>query len=309
MTQEMAIRGNQSIMLNPADVVANATIQAKLLMDIVEKTHCFQLIAKKKYLQVEAWETIGAFNRVHAVTESVIPIKRDDLVVGYDAKVNLVNQDGIVVGSAIMPCYFTENACKGKESDAKDKACKSAAQTFATSKAYRMNFSYVAILAGYEPTPAEEITGEDTLGGVKPDEKQEHWCEEHQEKFFKAGKMKGYAHKLPDGSWHNEPEPATPPAPPTSGGAGGNPPVVVPTTTEGNAESGEGQKVARYDLEWVEETLGIIKWKTAWLGWVNSQFHTKHQGKTADILDALNDVQLKAFIDKIQTMRESAGQQ
>ena len=61
MTQEMAIRGNQSIMLNPADVVANATIQAKLLMDIVEKTHCFQLIAKKKYLQVDVAKNVLMF--------------------------------------------------------------------------------------------------------------------------------------------------------------------------------------------------------------------------------------------------------
>src|SRR3990167_6058378 len=158
MTQSLAIRELKA----PAEVVANATEQAKVLMDIVNQTHCYKTISGKKYLQVEAWETIGAFNRVHAVTDSIIPIMRDEELVGYDAKVNLLNQDGFVVGCAIMPCYFTESACKGKEGDAKDKACKSAAQTFATSKAYRMNFSYVAILAGYEPTPAEEMTGSDT---------------------------------------------------------------------------------------------------------------------------------------------------
>src|SRR3990167_479642 len=192
----------QSIGLTPRDVISLASHQAKLLMSIVDQTKCFQVISGKKYLQVEAWETIGAFNQVHAVTEWTHPIERDRVTVGYDAKVNLVNADGIIVGSAIMPCYFTENACKGKEGDAKDKASKSAAQTFATSKAYRMNYSYVAILAGYQPTPAEEMTGEavdDRPANL------EHWCEAHRAKFFKRGKMKAYAHPI-EGTkdWCNE---------------------------------------------------------------------------------------------------------
>ncbi len=197
MTQELAIRELRA----PAEVVANATEQAKVLMDIVNQTHCYQTIGGKKYLQVEAWETIGAFNRIHAVTDSITPIIRDGESVGYDAKVNLFNQDGFVVGGAIMSCYFTENACKGKQGDAKDKACKSAAQTFATSKAYRMNYSYVAILAGYEPTPAEEMTGSDT---TQPN-RSEHFCEAHGVSFFKSGKMKAFAHPIGDtGKWCHE---------------------------------------------------------------------------------------------------------
>jgi len=151
----------QETPLIPAEVVENATTQSKFLMDIVNKTHCYQEIKGKKYLQVEAWETIGAFNRVHAETKSMTPILRKDNgtdeVIGYQAHVQLV-RDGNVVGGAVMPCYFTENACRGKQGDDIHKACMSAAQTFATSKAYRMNFSYVAILAGYQPMPAEEIT-------------------------------------------------------------------------------------------------------------------------------------------------------
>lgn len=210
MTQEIAIR-DQAITVSPQDVVANATIQAKLLMQIVDQTNCYQLISGKKYLQVEAWETIGAFNRVHAVTEWTSPIMRDGEVVGYDAKVNLFNASNVNVGCAIMPCYFTENACKGKAGDARDKAAKSAAQTFATSKAYRMNYSYIAILAGYQPTPAEEMTGDaidDRPANL------EHWCEEHQTKWFKRGKMKSYAHPI-DGTdpvaWCHEPKEETRP--------------------------------------------------------------------------------------------------
>ena len=148
----------------PAEVVENATTQAKLLMDIVEKTKCYKQVRDKKYLQVEAWETIGAFNGVHAETKEVKPISKDQDgitdIVGYDAHVQLL-KNGLVVGGARMPCYLTENVCKGKSGEDKHRACMSAAQTFAESKAFRMNYSYVAILAGYQPMPAEEIT-EDT---------------------------------------------------------------------------------------------------------------------------------------------------
>jgi hypothetical protein len=195
-------------MLTPAEVVEGATTQAKLLMDIVEKTKCYQQIANKKYLQVEAWETIGAFNRTHSETNSVAPIVKDGETIGYQAHVQLW-KDGSIVGGAMMPCYFSENCCKGKEGDAKHKACMSAAQTFATSKAYRMNFSYVAILAGYQPMPAEEITEDMApIGNTKGDT--EHWCTDHQTNFFMRGKMKSYAHPIKDtegndtGEWCHE---------------------------------------------------------------------------------------------------------
>lgn len=217
MTTDRALTvQHQELALTPDEVVANATVQSKLLMDIVIKSHCYQQIHDKKYLQVEAWETIGAFNRVHAVTESITPIKDDGQTIGYQAKVNLY-KDGLVVGGAEMPAFFTENCCKGKEGDAKHKAAMSAAQTFATSKAYRMNYSYVAILAGFEATPAEEITDVDP---TQPDYTK-HYCKEHKTAFFKKGKMPGYAHPIAGtNQWCNEPEdkpqppPDAPKAPP-----------------------------------------------------------------------------------------------
>jgi len=183
--------------ITPKDVVVNATTQAKLLMDIVEKTECYQEISGKKYLQVEAWETIGAFNRVNARTEKTDPIIENDEIVGYCAHVQLW-KDGQIVGGAVMPCFFSEYCCQGKEGDAKHKAAMSAAQTFATSKAYRMNYSYIATLAGYEPTPAEEITT-----GTVPSE---HWCSIHDVPFKKKqkGKSTWWAHKTEDGEWCNE---------------------------------------------------------------------------------------------------------
>ncbi len=179
----------------PQDVVDNATIQSKLLMDIVAKTKCFQEIADKKYLQVEAWETIGAFNQTHAETESIKPIIVNTETIGYQAHVRLW-KDGVIVGGAVMPCYFSENCCRGKEGDARHRASMSAAQTFATSKAYRMNFSYVAILAGYQPTPSEEMWEDGTPTAAKQSDQSQHWCSEHNTRFFKSKNMKSYAHPI-----------------------------------------------------------------------------------------------------------------
>ncbi|KKK61123.1 hypothetical protein LCGC14_3017460, partial [marine sediment metagenome] len=203
MDKEIAIREEMGVVLTPAELTANATEQARLLMDIVQKTKCFQQIGGKIYLQVEAWETIGAFNLVHAETEWVRPLTdAAGETVGYEAKVNLMKH-GEIVGGAVMPCFFTENACQGKSGDAKHKASMSAAQTFAESKAYRMNYAFVAILAGYQPTPAEEMGGSSAGAGIPS----EHWCEEHRMNFFKKGRMKGFAHKI-EGTenWCNESE-------------------------------------------------------------------------------------------------------
>ncbi len=90
--KELQVRETREI--EPADVVQGATNQARLLMDIVEKTHCYQEVSEKKYLQVEAWETIGAFNRTHAETESIIPLIRENETIGYQAHVQLW-KDGV----------------------------------------------------------------------------------------------------------------------------------------------------------------------------------------------------------------------
>ena len=46
-TERSLAVGGQAIALTPQDVVANATVQAKLLMDIVEKTRCFTILLSR----------------------------------------------------------------------------------------------------------------------------------------------------------------------------------------------------------------------------------------------------------------------
>ena len=144
--------------LSPKEVADGAAEQAKTLMDIVDQQNLFVLVQGKKYLMVEAWETIGAFNSVGSDTEWIREFRIGDELVGWQAKVNLVDsRTGIQVGSGISVCGLDEFVAKGKRGVAQHNAVMSMAQTRATSKAYRAKYSWVAVLAGYQPTPAEEM--------------------------------------------------------------------------------------------------------------------------------------------------------
>jgi hypothetical protein len=85
----------------------------------------------------------------------------------------------------------------------------SMAQTRAGSKALRNKEAWIAVLAGYKPTPAEEMTGNETSAQPPTTE---HWCKEHNTAFFMRGKMKSYAHPIGDtGEWcHEHKEKAAP---------------------------------------------------------------------------------------------------
>jgi hypothetical protein len=145
----------------PEEVVEVARRQADVLIKLVEDRGLFLEIEGKRYLFAEAWETIGAFNQVSANTVWVKAVLGDGgETVGYDALVNLISTvDGSVRGSGIMRCGLDDFPCRGRQGTAQHKAAMSAAQTWALSKAYRMNFSFVVVLAGFQATPADEMAG------------------------------------------------------------------------------------------------------------------------------------------------------
>lgn len=149
----------QTEVLTPREVLNTAQGQAEALMELVEKRKLFQVIGGKKYLHAEAWITIGAFNQIVAQTDWIQPEKDEaGNITGYDAKVNLIHTPtGEIRGGAIMSCGLDSFPCRGKTGSEQHKAAKSAAQTWAVSKAFRMTHSYVPVLAGYEATPAEEM--------------------------------------------------------------------------------------------------------------------------------------------------------
>ena len=186
----------------PAQVIARAKEQAQVLMDIVEDKKLYAMIQGKKYLEAEAWETILAFNNVSPVevaTEAVKDSKGN--TAGWKSTMSLVNErTGVEVARASMICGLDDFPCQGKVGSAAHRAAMSAAQTWAVSKAARIKFSWVAVLAEYAPTPASEMDRNATGG-------QDHGvCAEHNVPYFQSPRMRSAAHKTSDGGWCNKPK-------------------------------------------------------------------------------------------------------
>ena len=128
----------------------------------------YQYLSGTKFLKVEAWELIGKYAGVSAETEEIWELRnKQGNISGYRAKVVLVDKDTgqRVGGGAIMQSTIDENVAKGQYTQGgKESACLSMAQTRATSKAFRMNYSYIAVLGGYSSLPSEELTDEMQAG-------------------------------------------------------------------------------------------------------------------------------------------------
>ena len=139
---------------DPQLVIEKATAVANALQDVLDRKHLISNIRGRKYIQVEGWTTLGALVGVFPRVEWTRPMQRDDGgIVGWEAAVEVVNRDGVVIGRAEGECLRTESNWRSRE----DYALRSMAQTRAMSKALRMPLGFIAVLAGYEATPAEEM--------------------------------------------------------------------------------------------------------------------------------------------------------
>lgn len=139
---------------SPNDVVIRATGMAKTLADIITSRRLYTTINGKKYVQVEGWSTLGAMMGVLPREVEVYERENGD----FEATVELIRtSDCAVVGRASSIVSSDENLWKGRERYAR----RSMAVTRATGKAYRLGFSWIMSLAGYEPTPAEEMPVEE----------------------------------------------------------------------------------------------------------------------------------------------------
>ena len=137
----------------PQMVIVRASEIAGELARIIEVKQLYVVIRNRKYVYCEGWTTLGAML-------GVVPRELDTADVGdgeFVASVEIVRaSDGLAVGKASASCGPDEKDWKGRSRQAR----RSMAQTRATSKAFRLSFSWVMQLAGYQPTPAEEAEGE-----------------------------------------------------------------------------------------------------------------------------------------------------
>ncbi len=111
-------------------------------------------IKGKQFPKVDWWTTIGGTLGLFPVTEWARRLDRPGEIT-YEARVS-VKRFGqeITAGEAI--CSSLEKNWRNSD----EYAIKSMSITRATGKAFRIGFSMLAVMAGLEPTPAEEITSE-----------------------------------------------------------------------------------------------------------------------------------------------------
>ena len=151
--------------INPTsltEMIERSKKQAKELAKLVESNKWSTNIQGKKYLHVEAWETIGLFNGVSAKIVNLTPIK-EDTDFGYQAEAELVDRNGNVIGRGYGLCFRSEYSKKNFDKY----ALAGMAQTRAVSRAFRQVFSPVVVLAGYEPTPEAEMPRKASVGSNK----------------------------------------------------------------------------------------------------------------------------------------------
>jgi len=138
-----------TIQMRPEEVIERASQIATQLAKIIKDRQLSTRIRDKDHVRVEGWTTLGA-------VLGVIPRERNTLRTeqGFESYVELIRtSDGVVIGGASAICSWAEP----RWSKADDYAVRSMAITRATGKAYRLGFSWIMVLAGYSPTPAEEM--------------------------------------------------------------------------------------------------------------------------------------------------------
>lgn len=154
---------------NPDRDTAKAKRAADKLIDIVKQNHwSINVGGKSDHLMYEAWQTVGKYFNVTVATKEAMDIEIGG-VLGFKAIGYAIdNRTGLEVGHAEAYCMRDEGNWKAKPTF----QLASMAQTRAGSKALRQMFGFVVALAGYSPTPAEEMTGDEYTQTERPTETQ-----------------------------------------------------------------------------------------------------------------------------------------
>lgn len=143
----------------PEDLLLAASEAAKALERVIELNDRPPIMFNgKRYLEFHHWQTIGKFYHVTTRTMDAVSVEVGG-VAGFKARAEAVDEKtGQVVGSAEAYCLRDEPNWKSKPTF----QLASMAQTRAASKALSNKFRFVAIVAGYEGTPSEEMTHDTT---------------------------------------------------------------------------------------------------------------------------------------------------
>jgi len=148
----------------PQDLLRSATELATTVANVINEKKLFVNISGKKFVCCEGWTTMGALLGIFPQVEKVVEERKDNSV-KFIARVVVKTPDGRVISAAEAECSSKEQNWNGKE----EFTLRSMAQTRATAKALRLPLSWIMVLGGYEPTPAEEMVEEPKVVKVQMD--------------------------------------------------------------------------------------------------------------------------------------------
>jgi hypothetical protein len=137
--------------VDPSAMIEVASKWATALKHVVEAQRLYAVISGKKYPQVEAWMIVGRMDNTAAQEESVTR-QEDGSYVATAVLIRL--SDGAIVGRASALCGAPDDRPWNNRPEYNRR---SMAVTRAISRAFRAQYSWIMALAGYEPTPAEEM--------------------------------------------------------------------------------------------------------------------------------------------------------
>lgn len=158
MSQElMTVDSGLPALRKPEEIVDEAKARANVLMQIVKEKNLSKMLGNKEHIQIEAWQTVGRFFNCTGGSDEAEPVEIDG-VKGAKAHAKVIDErTGQLVSEAIGYCMRDESNWRNKPWF----QVASMAQTRAMSKALANKFRWVAVLAGYSGTPAEEMTGDE----------------------------------------------------------------------------------------------------------------------------------------------------
>ena len=153
MADELVPQAEVGLIGLPTEVIEAASEAAKALKGVLDKKPRKVVINKETYLEYEDWQTVGQFYGYGVRTYDAEPCEIDGIK-GAKAFASLIQlKTGLVMGGAEAYCLRDE-ANWGQKPWFQ---LASMAQTRAGAKALRNRLAWVVVLAGYRPTPAEEM--------------------------------------------------------------------------------------------------------------------------------------------------------
>lgn len=171
-TGELTATQDLTLARAPEAVLEEAMRAAKALQTVIDGKKKPVKFNGETYLEFEDWQTCGRFYGITAKVETTSLILLPDGTRGYEAHaVAIYTPTGQVVSAADAMCLNDEDKWSSRAkyewvNGTRTKMgmepvplfqLRSMAQTRACAKALRNVLSWVVVLAGYRPTPAEEM--------------------------------------------------------------------------------------------------------------------------------------------------------